>query len=127
MKGDFSLEFRGDYIHIQHDKDFEISPESMNEFWTALGEACEQYKCPRVLAEGPAPKRRMDTIGAFESGIHASKVAVRLSLALCFYDYKTDELSDFFKTVARNRGARVEFFTDRDEALRWLGVERKEN
>jgi hypothetical protein len=33
-------------------------------------------------------------------------------------------VTDFFKLVAKNRGAEVEFFPDGREALRWLGVDR---
>lgn len=40
----------------------------------------------------------------------------------CFYGYRPDEKSRFFKDVAQNRGVRVEFFGERDAALRWLGV-----
>jgi hypothetical protein len=33
-----------------------------------------------------------------------------------------DDQSRFFKDVAQNRGVRVDFFNDRDAALRWLGI-----
>jgi len=36
-------------------------------------------------------------------------------------NYVPGELSDFFKTVARNRCVNVEFFSNRPDALTWLG------
>jgi len=35
-----------------------------------------------------------------------------------------DNQTEFFKVAAMNRGVRVEFFRDRNEALRWLGIRR---
>jgi hypothetical protein len=75
-----------------------------------------------VLVEAPSPSRKMDTTAAFESGTRVSQVAPGLKVAMFFLDYKTDELTEFFKTVARNRGTRIEFFGDKESALEWLGV-----
>ncbi|HEU5177314.1 MAG TPA: hypothetical protein VFU24_07655 [Burkholderiales bacterium] len=33
-----------------------------------------------------------------------------------------DDQSQFFRDVAQNRGVRVDFFSEREAALRWLGV-----
>ena len=52
----------------------------------------------------------------------ASAWLAGVSLACCFYGYKPDDKSQFFKDVAQNRGVRVEFFGERGAALRWLGV-----
>jgi hypothetical protein len=41
-------------------------------------------------------------------------------MALCFVRYKPDEISELFRQAARNRGANVEFFTNREAALVWL-------
>lgn len=123
MSADYSLEYLRDYIHIQHGENFEITPERMEKFWNELAEACEKYDCRRVLAEGIAPKRKMDMMSAYKSGTRASQTSPRLTLACCFPGYKTDEITEFFKIVAENRGVRVEFFVRREDALRWLGVE----
>ena len=45
-----------------------------------------------------------------------------VSLACCFYGYAPDQQTHFFKDAAQNRGVRVEFFDEREAALRWLGV-----
>jgi hypothetical protein len=60
--------------------------------------------------------------GAFISGEQISQSVSGLLMACYFQGYKADELTEFFKTVARNRGTSVEFFSDLEEALRWLGL-----
>ena len=94
----------------------------MEKYWAMLGDACADHNCSLVLVEAEAPERNMTTMDAFGSGIRAAEVAVTLKLALCFSGYEPDELSEFFKTVAYNRGVRAEFFSNRADALKWLGV-----
>ena len=122
MNEELQISFNGDFIEIRHPKGYKIEPRSMGEYWTMIGEACANYKCNLVLVEAEAPRREMSTMDAFGSGIRASEVAMTLKLALCFAGYEPDELSEFFKTVAYNRGVRAEFFSNRSDALRWLGV-----
>ena len=114
------LEFRDDHIYLQHPKNFEITPDHMEAFWSFLSEQCEKYDCSSVLIEADAPQRNMDTVAAFTSGVAAASVAQNFWLALCFHGYEPDELSELFRQAARNRGANVEFFKDRDDGLRWL-------
>jgi hypothetical protein len=99
----------------------------MDEYWNMIGEGCAKYDCKLVLVEAEAPRRKMNTMDVFGSGIKASEVAATLRLALCFTGYKPDELSEFFKTVAYNRGVTAEFFSNRADALKWLGVCEKKN
>jgi hypothetical protein len=114
------LEFRGDHIYIRHGDDLEITSEGMDVFWSFLAEQCKHFECSSVLIEATAPRRKMDTVAAFSSGVDASSVAPHLWLALCFHDYQPDELSELFEQAARNRGAHVHFFSDCERALNWL-------
>ena len=122
MVADYTVEFRGNYIHIQHRENFVISPERMDKFWVEINEICKKYNCANLLAVGHAPKRRMDLVGAYKSGTKAAEISPKLALACCFDEYEPDEMSEFFKTVAANRGVRVEFFKSQEEALLWLGL-----
>ena len=65
----------------------------------------------------------MKTIDAFQSAVSLANLNLGLSLAFCFYDYTPDDLSQFFINVALNRGARVKFFSNKADALRWLGID----
>lgn len=46
-----------------------------------------------------------------------------MSVACCFYGYAPDQQTRFFMDVSQNRGVRIEFFAEREAALRWLGVD----
>ena len=127
MTTNFTLEFHGNYIRVQHPEDYEITPKGQYQLWTAIAEACKKYNCRRVLAESPAPpKRSMSTMDAFRSAEKAMQSAPGLSMACCFPGYKPDETTELFKTAAFNRGVRIEFFSKREEALNWLRVDQAE-
>ncbi len=114
------LEFREDHIRIWLGPGYETTPEANEKFWKELAEACEKYDCTAILVEGITPRRTMDSKGVLDSGVRLSAIAPKLSMALCLEDYELTEMGELFKTVARSRGARVKFFSDRERALRWL-------
>jgi hypothetical protein len=116
------MEFCGTYIHVRLTPGYEISSESMYRLWTDLAGFIRTCNCHRVLAEGLMPSRRMNMAGAFISGERITQAVSGLMMACYFEGYKADELTEFFKTVSRNRGASIEFFSEREEACRWLGV-----
>lgn len=118
----FTIEGRSEYIYLLHEPNYEISRDSMGEVWSELSEACKRLDCSVVLIEAPSPKRKLDTTAAFEIATRISQVAPGIKVAMLLLDYQTDELTEFFKTVARNRGARIEYFSDKEKALEWLGV-----
>jgi hypothetical protein len=122
MSTNFSLEFNGKYIHIIHAPDYEISPESNDKLWKELAEACKKHKCLKVLAESASQKRKITSLDAYKSGSQASESIPGLKFAICIYEYTTDETTEFFKNVAYNRGATIEFFDDKKKALAWLGI-----
>jgi hypothetical protein len=123
MSTEFSLEHRGTYLHARLAPNYVISREGMDMFWKAISKVCKEYECWRVLSEGSVSKSHMSTMDVFESGSYAAKSVRGLSLACCYNGYVPDELTEFFKNVAHNRGARVEYFSSRKRALEWLGVE----
>jgi len=122
MNTNFTMEFCGTYIHVRLTPGYEISSESMYRLWTDLAEFIRIYKCRRVLSEGLMPSRRMNMAGAFVSGEQISQSVSGLLMACYFEGYQPDELTEFFKTVVRNRGASIEFFSDREKAFQWLGI-----
>lgn len=121
----FTVEDRGGYIHLLHEPNYEVTRESMGVVWAELSAACNELGCNIVLIEAPSPKRQMDTTAAFEVATRIAQIAPGIKVAMLLLDYQTDELTEFFKTVARNRGARVEYFSEKEEALEWLGVGQK--
>jgi hypothetical protein len=83
---------------------------------------CTRQGQRRVLIEGTVARRQMGTMDSFGLGSLVGSMLSGISLACCFYGYTPDQQTQFFKDVAQNRGVRIEFFSERDAALRWLGV-----
>jgi hypothetical protein len=123
MCTNFTIEFRGDYIYVRHASDFEFTPEYTASFWSALGDECQTYNCRHVLREGRFSLRKMNLLEAYNSAIQAANVISGLRVACCFKDHTEDEMTKFFKMAASNRGVEIEFFSDCQAALFWLGVE----
>jgi len=123
MSADFTVEYRGDYLLAQLHPGFEITPESMKRNWAALADACRQHQCHRVLAVGVVARREMSATSAFETSEGLAGAIPGLQLAACVTGFDPDEVTEFFKNVAHNRGAIVELFGTVEEAKAWLGVE----
>jgi hypothetical protein len=120
MSTDFTLEFRGNCVHVRLAADYEITPEGMARHWSALIAFSKEHNCTRVLSEGINPRGRMGTTDAYDSATQAAAGGL-ISKVACFWEgYVPDELTRFFETVASNRGLSVRFFSTRTEALRWL-------
>ena len=127
MSDSFTLDFLGDYIRIQLPANYEITPESRQLFWEAIGEAHKKYNCFRVLAESPTPpKRNMTQADSLRSALLAAKTSRELRVAFFFPGYITDEITEFFITAAYKMGIRIEFFKEREMAIKWLCLDVEE-
>lgn len=119
----FELEVHPNFLHIKHPPGMVIDPDTTQEMWAKIGRLCVEYGRSKVLIEAEKPERRLDTMAAFDSGRILAENTSGLTIALCFHEYQVDDLTNFFKTVAQNRGVRVEFFAKIADAAEWLGVE----
>jgi hypothetical protein len=122
MSTGFNLTPHADYLLVALAPGYEIDRAGVTELMKSVSDVCARQGQRRVLIEGTVAARRMATMDSFAIGALAGNVLAGVSLACCFYGYKPDDKSQFFKDVAQNRGVRVEFFGERDEALRWLGL-----
>lgn len=121
MDTNFTLDFASDYINVRYPANYEITPENQQKLWEDVRKACRQHNCHRVLAESPTPpKRNMSQTDAFKSAGQAAKASRELRVACLYSNYQPDEITEFFITVAYKRGIRIEFFSEREEALKWL-------
>ena len=122
MTTDFKLTPHADYLHVALAPGYEIQPAGLTELMKSVSDVCTRQGQRRVLIEGAIAARRMATMDSFGAGALAGSMLASVWLACCFYGYTPDDKSQFFADVAQNRGVRVDFFNDRDAALRWLGV-----
>ncbi|HBR56113.1 MAG TPA: hypothetical protein DEA22_01360 [Blastocatellia bacterium] len=118
--GFFDVARHEGYVVIRHGSIGDGSGENLREFWNGLAAVCDEMNCRRILLVGPDPGIRIDTMFAFEAGVEAARNVAGRSLAICWRGFRHDEQADFFKTVAANRGARIEFFSETEAALEWL-------
>jgi hypothetical protein len=119
---DFKLTPHADYVHVALAPDYEIRPAGVTELMMSVSDVCSRQGQRRVMIEGNVVARRMGTMDSFGAGALAGSMLTGVRIACCFYGYTPDDQSQFFKDVAQNRGVRVDFFNDRETALRWLGV-----
>jgi hypothetical protein len=119
----FTLDFVRNYLWIQHTADYEITLEGQCQLWAAIGEACAKYHCWRVLAECPTPPRQhLSQSGALKSAMHAAKASRQLRVACVFPEYEKDEITELLINTAYNMGVRIEYFAEREAAIKWLDV-----
>lgn len=123
MDASFDVEVHPSYLHIKHPPGFVISADTTDVVWGRIKELCREHGVTKVLVEAFKPTRQLDTMSAFDSGRILAENLSGLSIAMCFHDYQFDELSSFFRTVAQNRGVKIEYFSELEEALEWLDVD----
>jgi hypothetical protein len=115
----FSIEFRGDHVHVQIGKDVTVDKEWQDEYWKRLRAACKEYDTSRVLVEGFSPPGERTTTEVVEAGQRTATVP-NLWMAFCLKDFEPTEKSELYETVAASKGVRVKFFSDSAHALSWL-------
>lgn len=121
MEIPFDLEFQGTYVHIQFPSATIIGPDEAEQLWETISSLSAQYACRKFLIETSRPDVRFDTMSAFESGSRLADMTSGLTLAFCLYDYEHDDVGYFFKTVVENRGVKIEYFSDLQKAVSWIG------
>ena len=115
----FSIQYRGDHIHVHIGKDAEVDEDWQKEYWGQLQAACREHDTHRVLVEGFSPKGERTTTDVVEAGQRTAAVP-KLWMAYCLTGWVPTEQSELYETIAASQGVRVKFFTDREQALSWL-------
>lgn len=119
LAGDVEIEFRSDHVHVQLGKDLKVSSEQRNLLWGRIARICEEHGSRRVLVEGRVPEGVFQTSEVIDAGLKTATVP-KLWMAFCFEEFKPDEHSELYETVAASRGVRVKQFSNANGALQWL-------
>ena len=122
MSTEFTLTLHPEYVHVLLAPDYEVRPEGTTQLTLAISDVCSRQGQRRVLIEGRIARRHMGTLDSFGFGSLMGSMLRGTSIACCLYGYTTDQQSQLLKDVSGNRGVRLEFFSERQAALRWLGV-----
>jgi hypothetical protein len=123
MSTDFTMSVQADYLRVELARGYEIQPQGTSDLTRAVSDACARQGLRRVLIEGEVARRKMDTMDSFSLGSLMGSLLSGMAVACCLTGFTPDRQTRFFKDVAQNRGVRVEFFDNREAALRWLGAE----
>ncbi len=123
MNTDFVLEFRRNYIHVQFAPGYQVNSKGSTELWTEITKSCKTKQCNLILIEGTVDSWKMNLVDVFRSGIEATHIINNAQIAFCFVNCDESDYTKFFELVTENRGTNVNSFSDRHEALQWLGVE----
>jgi hypothetical protein len=119
MEEVFSVEHRGDHIHVQLGPEIEVSGETRGEFWGMIRRICEERDCRRILVEGFVPSREQPPTEVVAAG-EATATIPNLWIAFHMENWKPTEQGELFEAVAASRGVRVKFFATSEAALNWL-------
>lgn len=115
----FTIEHRGDHVHVEFGKAYTADREWMNELWDQLKAVCDEYDTTRVLAEGVLPWPNRPAAAVVEASKKTAMIP-KLWLAFYFEDYVRNSNTELYEAVADSQGVRVKFFTDREQAMNWL-------
>ena len=119
MEPAFTIEHRGDHVHVQIGKDVKIDREFQEEYWRRLKAVCKEHDSCRVLVEGSSPPGERSSKEVVEAGQRTATVP-NLWMAFHLENFEPTEQSELYEAVAASQGVRVKFFSDREDALSWL-------
>ena len=117
----FTIEYRGDHVHVQFGESYTADPDWQDELWDRLKAFCEDHDTRRVFAEGVLPAPDRPPAAVVEAGQKTATIP-NLWIAFHFDDYVPTTNTELYEAVADSHGVRVKFFTDRDQAMNWLRV-----
>jgi hypothetical protein len=114
------VEFKDSHIHLLHSPGFIINVDSATKTFSNIAEICQKHKCYRILLECESPERILTISNVFQIAEYIFSTLPLSKIAFCFYNYQIDSVSEFFKTVALNRGISIGFFLKKEKAINWL-------
>ena len=115
----FTIEHRGDHIHVELRPYSGPDQEWQQEYWSLLRTACQEHDTCRVLVEGTPPRSERTSMEIVEAGRRTANVP-SLWLGYCLEGFERNEQTALYETVASTGGVRVKFFSEHDKALQWL-------
>lgn len=119
---DITHEIRDEYLLFKFAPGFVLTHGSVGRMWREIGELRDRTGISCALLVGSGVTRNMTTEDALESAMTGARAAPGIAMAMCIEGYEVDALTEFFCNACKNRGVKVQFFSDLAEAMGWLGV-----
>lgn len=121
MTIEYAIEADGSLLHVKawgEDDDLE----DVMRYGQALLAAAVEHNCYKVLCDERALIYKITTFDIYQSAKRMAELVPNLAQVAIVFNPKFSADAKFWETVAVNRGLKVSFFKDMDEAEAWLDV-----
>jgi hypothetical protein len=115
-----TISIRPDHILVERPADYEVVLSEQSKDLLELSAASNETGCKKVLVVGPRTKVRLSPFDMLELGKRIAKLDLQMAIVE-IHDASNDAMS-LLKSVALNRGSRIRFFDNVDDAKRWLEI-----
>jgi hypothetical protein len=117
-----SVSFEENYVNIRHASlGAARTPQLVLDALLKAMDLCAENHCFRILVDADEPLRH-PTKEAIESFVRRLAFFPGLRLAIHCPAVQRNEFIEYYITLARQHGTAVSYFTDRMQALQWLGA-----
>ena len=96
------------------------SRETVNEYSNEVISTCEKYDCFRVLIHEKLSGPRLEAMDVFNLASEGAMRVLGRFEAVAYVDEEMGAMADFAESVAVNRGMPVRFFSNVEDAERWI-------
>jgi hypothetical protein len=114
------ISIRPDHILVERPPGYEIVLSQQSKDLLKLSTVSNETGCKKVLVVGPRTKVRLSPFDLLELGKRIAKIDVQMAIVE-IHDASNDAMS-LLKSVAYNRGSRIRFFENMEDAKGWLEI-----
>ena len=115
-----TISIRPDHILVERPPGYEVVLSEQSRDLLELSVANNETGCNKVLVVGPRTKVRLSTFDILELGKRIGKLDIQMAIVE-IHDASNNAMS-FLKTVAFNRGSKIRFFDNVEDAKGWLEI-----
>ena len=115
-----TLSIKPGFVLVERPPDYEVTLSDQSARLMEIFALCKEAGTQNVLVVGPRTNVNLSTIDIFNLGEQIAKLGLRIAVVE-FHDASDGDVS-FLENVATNRGGSMEFFTNQQDAIDWLGV-----
>ena len=115
-----TISIRPDHILIERPPGYEVVLSEQSRGLSELSAAINETGRNKVLVLGPRTKVRLSMFDILELGKRIAKLDIQMAIVE-IHDASNDAVS-LLKTVALNRGSKIRFFDNVDDAKGWLEI-----
>ncbi len=117
-----TVTFEDNYVQIKSSASDVLTSSCIHSNLSVAMSLCVDYACRRILALAEQPSGSGLNCESIAEAMNRLVILRGVKLACCYFDGVKDNLRAYTAQVAATHGMTVQFFSDREEALEWLGA-----